>query len=278
MAAVGPVIARMRARASRETAWTYFADPALRRTWWPDAELDVRFGGAVSERWSDGDGPDAANRDAVGTIDVLIAGHALGFRWRDGADEHETAVLITLRSHDTETDIMVTETGFGRFTDAFERTADAQQSWIELLTELTAALRGVEDAGGAWGVGAEPGDAGGSGGSGGSGDAGEAALAEPVDAAPEEAAPEEAAPEEAEPEPEEGEGAEAGEAEPEETLPEETVPEETVPEEAEAPSEVADPDGGSPDETDRDGAESAEGAEAGVPDFDSILRGDSAER
>lgn len=266
MAAVGPVIARMRARASRETAWTYFADPALRRTWWPDAELDVRFGGAVSERWSDGDGPDAANRDAVGTIDVLIAGHALGFRWRDGADEHETAVLITLRSHDTETDIMVTETGFGRFADAFERTADAQQSWIELLTELTAALRGVE------GAGAEPG---------GSGESGEVALAEPVDAAPEEAEPEEAEPEEAEPE--EGEEAEAGEAEPEETLLEETVPEQpepeqAVPEEAEVSSEVADPDGGSPDETDRDGAESAEGAEAGVPDFDSILRGDSAER
>ena len=140
MAAVGPVIARLRAGASREAVWTYFADPELLRTWWPDAALDVVFGGAVSERWRDGDGPEAATRDAVGTVDVLIAGHALGFRWRDGSDAHETAVLITFRSHDTdagaETDVMVTETGFGRFPDAFERTADAQQSWIDLLTGL----------------------------------------------------------------------------------------------------------------------------------------------
>lgn len=140
MAAVGPVIARKRARTSRETVWTYFADPALLGAWWPDASLTAVLGGAVSEQWVDGDGEAAASRNAVGVIDVLIAGHALGFRWRDGNDEHETAVLMTLRSHGAETEVMVTETGFGRFADAFERTADAQQSWIDLLEALAAVL------------------------------------------------------------------------------------------------------------------------------------------
>lgn len=140
MAVVGPVIARMRAKASRETAWQYIADPELRAEWWPDVELDVVFGGAVAERWS-AETAEAASRNAVGTVDVLIEGHALGFRWRDGDDPHETAVLITFRSQGDETDIMVTETGFGVFPDAFERTADAQQSWIDLLTDYVAVAR-----------------------------------------------------------------------------------------------------------------------------------------
>ncbi len=142
MAVVGPVIARMRAKAPRETAWQYIAHPELRAEWWPDVELDVVFGGAVAERWTAENG-EAASRNAVGTVDVLIEGHALGFRWRDGDDPHETAVLITFRSQGDETDIMVTETGFGVFPDAFERTADAQQSWIDLLTDYVAALREV---------------------------------------------------------------------------------------------------------------------------------------
>ena len=140
MAVVGPVIARMRAKASRETAWQYIADPELRAEWWPDVELDVVFGGAVAERWT-AETAEAASRNAVGTVDVLIEGHALGFRWRDGDDPHETAVLITFRSQGDETDIMVTETGFGVFPDAFERTADAQQSWIDLLTDYVAVAR-----------------------------------------------------------------------------------------------------------------------------------------
>lgn len=142
MAVVGPVIARMRAKAPRETAWQYIAHPELRAEWWPDVELDVVFGGAVTERWTAENG-EAASRNAVGTVDVLIEGHALGFRWRDGDDPHETAVLITFRSQGDETDIMVTETGFGVFPDAFERTADAQQSWIDLLTDYVAAIPGV---------------------------------------------------------------------------------------------------------------------------------------
>lgn len=142
MAVVGPVIARMRAKAPRETAWQYIAHPELRAEWWPDVELDVVFGGAVAERWTAENG-EAASRNAVGTVDVLIEGHALGFRWRDSDDPHETAVLITFRSQGDETDIMVTETGFGVFPDAFERTADAQQSWIDLLTDYVAAIPGV---------------------------------------------------------------------------------------------------------------------------------------
>lgn len=140
MTSVGPVIARKRARAQRETAWAYLADPELRRGWWPDSELDPTLGGAVSERWSEGEGSDAAMRNAQGVVDVCIPGHALGFRWRDAGDEHETEVLFTLRSEGTATDITVTETGFGRFPDALDRIADARQGWIDLLGDYVTAL------------------------------------------------------------------------------------------------------------------------------------------
>ena len=140
MTSVGPVIARKRARAQRETAWAYLADPELRRGWWPDSELDPTLGGAVSERWSEGEGSEAAMRNAQGVVDVCIPGHALGFRWRDAGDEHETEVLFTLRSEGTATDITVTETGFGRFPDALDRIADARQGWIDLLGDYVTAL------------------------------------------------------------------------------------------------------------------------------------------
>lgn len=274
MAAVGPVIARLRAGASREAVWTYFADPELLRTWWPDAALDVVFGGAVSERWRDGDGPEAATRDAVGTVDVLIAGHALGFRWRDGSDAHETAVLITFRSHDTdagaETDVMVTETGFGRFPDAFERTADAQQSWIDLLTGLRDVLpeRAPVEAAGV----ALPGDAPLES-DGDVGDAGEAEDPEAFEAEEPEVLEVDAEPE---PEPESEAEAEASDADPELREPDvDPKPAEADPDQAAADPEPADAESESAD-ADPESADADPGP--AEPDFDSLLRGDSQPR
>ncbi|WP_052492541.1 SRPBCC family protein [Leucobacter komagatae] len=260
MAAVAPVIARMRAKAARETAWRYFAEVEKLHLWWPDAELAAEFGGAVSERWTDGDGPDAASRNAVGVIDVFIEGHALGFRWRDGNDAHETAVLITLRSQGDETDVMVTETGFGLFADAPERSADAQQSWIELLTSLRDVLAEAEPASVAA--------------------ASEAATvpaaAEPEPEAEAEAEAEAEVEPEPEPEPESEPEVETADAEPEPEV-------ETADAEPEPEPEVETADAEPEPEVETAGAEPESEPEpevesAAEPDFDSIIRGDAHPR
>lgn len=148
MSSVGLVIARMNTAVPREIAWQHLVDSELRGHWWPELELDPRLDGKVAERWSDGDadagGGPGATRDAVGTVDVLVEGHALGFRWRDRSDQFETEVLITLRSNDGGTGITVTETGFGRFADSHSRVADAQQGWIDLITDYVSVLSSAE--------------------------------------------------------------------------------------------------------------------------------------
>ncbi|MFC5337977.1 SRPBCC family protein [Leucobacter denitrificans] len=155
MATVGLVLARKTASAPRDLVWAHVVDAELRQVWWPGSQVEASLGGSVSEQWSDGAGDSEVVRDASGVIDVCISGHVLGFRWRDAADEFETEVLLTLRSGEStadgsadsaypsgavgaseSTDITVSETGFGRFADASERIADAQQGWIELLTAL----------------------------------------------------------------------------------------------------------------------------------------------
>lgn len=156
MSSVGLVIARMNTPVPRHIAWAHLVDPELRRSWWTELQLDATLGGAVSERWnaSEGEGEgagagtnasaDVSSRDAAGKVDVMVDGHALGFRWRDRSDAYETEVLITLRSNDAGTGITVTETGFGRFLDGRNRAADAQQGWIDLLTEYVDTLSRVQ--------------------------------------------------------------------------------------------------------------------------------------
>ncbi|MGO3146281.1 MAG: SRPBCC family protein [Leucobacter sp.] len=140
------VLARKKASVSREIAWIYLIEAEHRLRWWPASEIDPTVGGAVSERMSESeDGEaDAHTGDTVGVIDVCIEGHALGFRWGDSSGGHETEVLVTLRSSDVGTDITVTETGFGRFENAYERIAGAQQRWIELLTDFVDVLATAE--------------------------------------------------------------------------------------------------------------------------------------
>lgn len=140
MVSVGPVIVRKRVEATRVAAWAFIVEARQRHRWWPDSHIDPRTDGAVSERWSFGEGDNIESRNASGKIDVFVPGHALGFRWRDGDDEFDTAVLFTLHSQGEAADITITETGFGRFADAGERAADAEQGWIELLDELAAKI------------------------------------------------------------------------------------------------------------------------------------------
>lgn len=136
MTPVGPATVQKRVSASREAVWAVLEVNELRQEWWPETEIDFVIGGSVSESWREGEGDDTVERDASGTVDVLIRGHALGFRWQEASDAHATDVLITLRSHDSETAVVVSETGFGRFSDAAKRTVEAQQGWTVLLDDL----------------------------------------------------------------------------------------------------------------------------------------------
>lgn len=140
MIPLGPVVARSLLRAARTAAWAYLSEPERRAEWWPELQLEPNVGGAISERWSESTGETSVSRDASGTVDVWVEGHALGFRWREAGDERETAVLVTLRTQGEETGITVTETGFDALPEAAARAAASQDGWQVLLRDLTTAL------------------------------------------------------------------------------------------------------------------------------------------
>ncbi|KTR82125.1 hypothetical protein NS354_11435 [Leucobacter chromiiresistens] len=144
---------------ARAAAWTYLVEPDRRAEWWPELQLDARVGGAVAEQWSEGEGDAMVSRDASGTVDVWVEGHAVGFTWRESGDERDTAVLITLRTQGVDTGITVTETGFDALPAAGERAAASQEGWQVLLRDLKSALEAAQAAGAfgereQWGAGA----------------------------------------------------------------------------------------------------------------------------
>ncbi|WP_427870610.1 SRPBCC family protein [Leucobacter luti] len=140
-------MARSRVNAARAAVWAYLSEEALRGEWWPELRLEPKVGGEVSERWSEGEGDDAVSRDASGTVDVWVDGHAIGFTWRESGDPRDTAVLVTLRSQGYETGITVTETGFDALPSPAERAAASQEGWAVLLRDLTEAVRVAVESG-----------------------------------------------------------------------------------------------------------------------------------
>ncbi|MGW9020975.1 SRPBCC family protein [Leucobacter chromiiresistens] len=147
MIPLGPVVARSRVGVARAAAWTYLVEPDRRAEWWPELQLDARVGGVVAEQWSEGEGDATVSRDASGTVDVWVEGHAVGFTWREAGDERDTAVLITLRTQGVDTGITVTETGFDALPSAGERAAASQEGWQVLLRDLKSALEAAQAAG-----------------------------------------------------------------------------------------------------------------------------------
>lgn len=141
MIPLGPVVARSKARVARADVWEYFVDAERRKTWWPELQLEPRVGGAVSERWAETSGDGEISRDASGEVDVLVDGHAIGFRWSEADDENSTAVLVTLRSSGPDTGITVTETGFDALSAPAESAAASQEGWQVLLGDLVAAIQ-----------------------------------------------------------------------------------------------------------------------------------------
>ncbi|GAA2178792.1 hypothetical protein GCM10009847_10290 [Leucobacter tardus] len=141
MVPVGPVVARCQTAQPRRVLWAYLSDPELRADWWPELHLEARLGGIVREQWSEGD----ASRDASGEVDVIVDGHALGFRWTEAGDPRATAVLVTLRSIGAGASLTVTETGFDMLPDPSARAAASQEGWDVLLRDLSAAVDDLDE-------------------------------------------------------------------------------------------------------------------------------------
>lgn len=176
MIPLGPVVARARVEAPRTAVWEFLINPEHRNTWWPGVQLDAEVGGAVSERatgavegagvaasasanaaasaGADADADaDAAGsetelsvgttappaHEADGVVDVLVKGHAIGFAWHEPG-ERDTSVLLTLRSHGSETGVTLTESGFDAVDAPAERAAAASARWEQILGALPAQL------------------------------------------------------------------------------------------------------------------------------------------
>ena len=156
MIPLGPVVARSRTKASRASVWAHLTDPNLRSEWWQALQLEPGLGGAVhSVVTADGDSAGDQARELEGSIDVWVAGHALGFTWQVPGEERGTAVLITLRSQGHHTGVTVTETGFDALPEGAVRADAAGRDWGRFVDALTAAsLAEVDDvaAGGSTGV------------------------------------------------------------------------------------------------------------------------------
>ncbi|SJN11060.1 hypothetical protein FM113_10860 [Leucobacter sp. 7(1)] len=147
MIPLGPVVARARLQAARSAAWAYLADADRRAEWWPELRLEPQVGGAIAERWTEDTGETSVSRDASGTVDVWVEGHAIGFTWREAGDLRDTAVLLTLRSQGEETGITVTETGFDGLPESAARAAGSQDGWQVLLRDLSLAVASAVAAG-----------------------------------------------------------------------------------------------------------------------------------
>lgn len=161
MIPLGPVVARSRVKAIRAAVWSYLADSGRRSEWWPELRLEEGIGGSIvsqpvvepaveptvdsvgergGEQGSDGSDGASTGRQAEGTVDVWVEGHAVGFTWREAGEDRGTAVLMTLRSQGPETGVTITETGFDALSVPAERAAAAQRGWHELLAGLGAAV------------------------------------------------------------------------------------------------------------------------------------------
>lgn len=145
MIPLGPVVVKTQVSAQRSTVWAFLTRADLRGEWWPELRLDARYGGSVSERWSEGEGDEFVSRDASGEVDVAVDGHALGFRWKDADDARSTAVLITLRSSGDGTAVTVSEMGFDALSDAADRAASSHEGWRVLLADLAAVAEASGD-------------------------------------------------------------------------------------------------------------------------------------
>lgn len=116
--------------------WRALVEGRYRSVWWPMVTLEVWPGERVHERRLAADGHEVELRGQVVAVEV---GASFTFTWAERGCARETTVtlLLTVRQPD-ETELVVTETGFGPLELA--RAAEHARRWAELTGDLAGYL------------------------------------------------------------------------------------------------------------------------------------------
>lgn len=132
MSELGPVVVRSTIAAPHETVWQQIVAPDRRAEWWNGTTFEAQEGAELQD----------ATRGLTGTVDVVVQGLTLGFRWSaEGAGER--TVMMMLRPEDDnydDTRVTVIESGFAVLPNASELVAESTRQWEELLSDLGATL------------------------------------------------------------------------------------------------------------------------------------------
>ncbi|MDA3146395.1 SRPBCC domain-containing protein [Leucobacter sp. UCMA 4100] len=129
MSDLGPVVVRRTVNAPQETVWAMLSDATARSAWWPETDIELELGGAVIDA-----------RGQHGTVDVLVEGLTLGFRWADEGAENARTVVVMLRPEDEDFDqtrVTVIESGFATLADATSRVQAETSHWEQTLEALS---------------------------------------------------------------------------------------------------------------------------------------------
>ena len=129
MSDLGPVVVRRTVNAPQETVWAMLSDATARSAWWPETDIELELGGAVIDA-----------RGQHGTVDVLVEGLTLGFRWADEGAANARTVVVMLRPEDEDFDqtrVTVIESGFATLADATSRVQAETSHWEQTLEALS---------------------------------------------------------------------------------------------------------------------------------------------
>lgn len=129
MSDLGPVVVRRTVNAPQETVWAMLSDATARSAWWPETDIELELGGSVIDA-----------RGQHGTVDVLVEGLTLGFRWADEGAENARTVVVMLRPEDEDFDqtrVTVIESGFATLADATSRVQAETSHWEQTLEALS---------------------------------------------------------------------------------------------------------------------------------------------
>lgn len=140
---------------TRNHLWELIVDDHRREQWWPETTIDVAPGGVIRSTFevvgsaSDSEAEPTTERVThSGEVDVVIAGHALGFSWRQPEDPWATTTLMTLTSLSGITQLSVVELGFMGYPDESQRMRQSFAAWEQRLARLEDAARQAVVAGG----------------------------------------------------------------------------------------------------------------------------------
>lgn len=119
--------------ATPERAWDVLVRDELRADWWPWLQIDAAVGGALVERWTDGDGRDVVTS---GTVEESQPGRLLAATWRDDDWPAATRLTIEIIPADPGILVRVRHEGWAALGPAGPALADAHAAgWRQHLAD-----------------------------------------------------------------------------------------------------------------------------------------------